>query len=207
MQDYNIGGNGSLSDAELVAMAQAGDMAAEEALLRKYKKVVKMKSNMYFMAGADEDDVVQEGMIGLFKAIRQYDPDREASFATFASICITRQIISAIRAAGRAKHKALNTYVSLNRPVKGSNEEMMLADTLGDNMVENPEALMVMKDVAYYILHNDGNIFSELEMQVLNELIKGSDYAEISKKLNRTPKSVDNTMRRVRRKVVEYLLK
>lgn len=195
------------SDDELAVMAQGGDISAEEVLMRKYKETVRIKSKMYYMAGADEDDIVQEGMIGLLKAIRQFDPEREASFGTFAGICITRQIISAIRAAGRDKHKALNTSVSLSNPVIDDEDDITIADTLKTNVVENPEELLVFKDIAYYILHNGENVFSSFEMQVLNEFLKENDFEKISKKLGKSIKSIDNAMQRVKRKVIDYLWK
>ncbi|MDO4484962.1 MAG: sigma-70 family RNA polymerase sigma factor [Bacillota bacterium] len=195
------------SDNELVILAQRGDLDAEEVLLRKYKDTVRIKANMYYMAGADEDDVVQEGMIGLMKAIRQYSPDRDASFGTFASICITSQIISAIRSADRDKHKALNTSVSLSKPMEPENEEMTLADTLSTSYGDSPEQMLIFKDIVYYILHNGDNIFSDFEMHVLNEFIKGNDYDAIARKLGKNVKSVDNAMQRTKRKILEYLFK
>ena len=159
--------------------------------MRKYKETVRKKSKMYYMAGADEDDIVQEGMIGLLKAIRQFDAAKEVPFGTFASLCITRQIISAIRMAGRDKHKALNTSVSLNNPVIDENEDVTIADTIRTNMTENPEELLVFKDIAEYILHNGDNVFSDFEMQVINELIKTGDYGKVSEKLGRSVKSID----------------
>lgn len=195
------------SDNELVILAQRGDLDAEEVLLRKYKDTVRIKANMYYMAGADEDDVVQEGMIGLMKAIRQYSPDRDASFGTFASICITSQIISAIRSADRDKHKALNTSVSLSKPMEPENEEMTLADTLSSSYGDSPEQMLIFKDIVYYILHNGDNIFSDFEMHVLNEFIKGNDYDAIARKLGKNVKSVDNAMQRTKRKILEYLFK
>ena len=198
-------GLSELGDLELVEMAQAGDLDAEEALIRKYKETVKIKANMYFITGADEDDVVQEGMIGLIKAIRRYDPCREAAFGTFASLCITRQIISAIRMADRDKHKALNTSISLNRPMQDENDEITLVDTLSDSSAQSPEAMLIIKDVVYYILHNGDNIFSAFEMQVLNELVKGNDYAAIAKKLGKSTKSVDNAMQRTKKKIIGYI--
>lgn len=198
-------GFSEISDLQLVEMAQAGNMDAEEALIRKFKETVRIKANMYFIAGADEDDVVQEGMIGLIKAIRQYDPGREASFGTFAGLCITRQIISAIRMADRDKHKALNTSISLNKPMQDENEEIALVDTLRDSSEQNPEAMLIIKDVVYYILHNGDNIFSEFEMQVLNELVKGNDYAAIARKLGKNTKSIDNAMQRTKKKIIGYL--
>ena len=196
-----------LPDDKLAALAQSGNLDAEEALLKKYKDAVRIKANMYYMAGADEDDVMQEGMIGLMKAIRQYSPEREASFGTFAGICITRQIISAIRSADRDKHKALNTSVSLSRPLETGNEEVTLADTLSSGTGESPEEMLIFKDIVYYILHNGDNIFSEFEMNVLSEFIKGNDYEKIADKLGKNVKSVDNAMHRTRKKILVYLFK
>ena len=196
-----------LPDDKLAALAQSGNLDAEEALLKKYKDAVRIKANMYYMAGADEDDVMQEGMIGLMKAIRQYSPEREASFGTFAGICITRQIISAIRSADRDKHKALNTSVSLSRPLETGNEEVTLADTLSSGTGESPEEMLIFKDIVYYILHNGDNIFSEFEMNVLSEFIKGNDYEKIAYKLGKNVKSVDNAMQRTRKKILGYLFK
>ncbi|MFQ7473846.1 MAG: sigma-70 family RNA polymerase sigma factor [Anaerovoracaceae bacterium] len=205
------GADKNYTDKELAVKAQNGDLDAEEALMRRYKETVKIKSHYYYMAGADEDDVVQEGMIGLLKAIRQYDEEKEASFSTFAGICITRQIINAIRTADREKHKALNTSVSLNKPMDRSRqtgkeyEDITLADTLKAEAVESPEAFLVIKDVVYYILHNGDNIFSEFEMQVLNEIIKENDYNKIMKKLGKNYKSIDNAMQRIKKKIINYL--
>ena len=196
-----------LPDDKLAALAQSGNLDAEEALLKKYKDAVRIKANMYYMAGADEDDVMQEGMIGLMKAIRQYSPEREASFGTFAGICITRQIISAIRSADRDKHKALNTSVSLSRPLETGNDEVTLADTLSSGTGESPEEMLIFKDIVYYILHNGDNIFSEFEMNVLSEFIKGNDYEKIADKLGKNVKSVDNAMQRTRKKILGYLFK
>ena len=195
----------AMNDQEMVIRAQQGDLEAEESLMRKYKEIVKIKSRYYYMAGADEDDVVQEGMIGLLKAIRQYDPEKEVSFATFAGVCITRQIIGAIRMADREKHKVLNTSVSLSNPVGGEEEDVTLADTLMVSGGESPEALLVVKDLAYYIMHNEGNVFSEFEMQVLNEMVRDNDYEKIARRLKRSSKSVDNAMQRIKKKVIRYL--
>ena len=195
----------SFSDRDLVLKAQSGDLDAEETLMRKYKETVKIKAKMYYMAGADEDDVVQEGMIGLLKAIRQYDTDKETSFGTFAGICITRQIISAIRSADRDKHKALNTSVSLSDPLKDDSGEMTVEDTLRTNMAEDPETLLVMKDIAGYILHNGDNILSDLEMEVLSEVLKGRSHEKIAEKLGKNSKSIDNALQRTKKKIVSYL--
>lgn len=195
----------SFSDKDLVLKAQAGDLDAEETLMRKYKETVRIKGKMYYMAGADEDDVMQEGMIGLLKAIRQYDAEKEASFGTFASVCITRQIISAIRSADREKHKALNTSISLSDPLKDNDDDITLEDTLRTNMAENPETLLVIKDIVYYIMHNGDNILSDFEMEVLSEVLKGKKHEEIAEKLGRNPKSIDNAMQRTKKKIIAYL--
>lgn len=195
----------SFSDRELVMAAQAGDLDAEETLMRKYKETVRIKAKMYYMAGADEDDVVQEGMIGLLKAIRQYDADKEASFGTFASVCITRQIISAIRAAGRDKHKALNTYISLSDPLKDNDDEITVEDTLRTDMAEDPETLLVIKDILNYILHSGDNILSDFETEVLNEVLKGKTHEEIAGKLGKNIKSIDNAVQRTKKKLAGYL--
>ena len=148
---------------------------------------------------------IRDRMIGLLKAIRQYEADKQASFGTYASICITRQIITAIRTADRAKHKALNTSVSLSNPLPRENGAMTIADTLRTGTGENPEELIVIKDVAYYILHNGDNVFSDLEMKVLNEVIKGNGYSQIARKLGKSQKSIDNAMQRAKKKIVNYL--
>ena len=192
-------------DGRLAVMAQQGDLDAEETLMRKYKETVRKKARMYYMAGADEDDIVQEGMIGLLKAIRQFDPGKDASFGTFAGVCITRQIISAIRSAGRDKHKPLNTSVPLSNPVVNGSEDVTIADTLKTDRSENPEELMVFRDIAEYILHNGDHVFSDFEMQVINELLKCNDYERVSQKLNRNVKSVDNAVQRARKKIIKYL--
>lgn len=194
----------AVNDQQMVIQAQQGNLEAEESLMRKYKEIVKIKSRYYYMAGADEDDVIQEGMIGLLKAIRQYDPEKEASFATFAGICITSQIISAIRMADREKHKVLNTSVSLSKPV-GGEEGITLEDTLTLSGGESPEALLVVKDLAYYIMHNEDNVFSDFEMQVLNEVVRENDYEKIARKLDRSGKSIDNAMQRIKKKIIRYL--
>ena len=194
-----------LSDAELLSRVTAGDAAAEEALAERYSRLVRICARPLFLAGGDSEDLIQEGMFGLLSAIRQYDPEKEASFATFAGVCITRQIISAIRMADREKHKVLNTSVSLSKPVGGEEEDVTLADTLMVSGGESPEALLVVKDLAYYIMHNEGNVFSEFEMQVLNEMVRDNDYEKIARRLKRSSKSVDNAMQRIKKKVIRYL--
>ena len=201
-------------EIQLAAEAQAGDALAEETLIRKYSGIVYKKARVYFMAGADAEDVVQEGMIGLLKAVRSYDADKNATFGTYAERCVTNQIISAIRSADRIKHKPLNTSVSLNRPVtqdaaQGAAEgsEVTLGDTLCTDPADSPDEMLIIKDVAYYILNNGDNIFSDLEMQVLSEYIKGFTSGQIAERLGKSSKSVDNALQRTRKKVIAYLWK
>ena len=192
-------------EENLILEAQNGSAEAVNSLLQGYKSLVNKIARSYFLIGGDMEDIVQEGMIGLYKAIINFSPNKHASFKTFASLCITRQIISAIRMAGRDKHKALNTYVSLSDPLKDDNGEMTVEDTLRTNMAENPETLLVMKDIAGYILHNGDSILSELEMEVLNEVLKGRTHEEIAERLNKNSKSIDNAMQRIKKKIVSYL--
>lgn len=189
-------------DDQLAAEAQSGDITAEETLIRKYSYIVTRKAKAFFMAGADADDVMQEGMIGLMRAVRRYDPAKSASFATFAEICVTSQIISAIRSADRIKNKALNTSVSLNVP---ESEGIPLEDTLRANKADTPEEMLLLKDVTYYILNNGDNVFSDFEMRVLNEAMKGYSYDQIAEKLGKTPKSIDNALQRAKKKINAYL--
>ena len=199
----------SSTDNTLVSRAQAGDLAAEEDLLRRYKELARAKAKMYYMAGADEDDVLQEGMIGLLKAVRQFDPEKEASFRTFAGICVTNQIISAIRAAQRNKHKALNTSVSLDAPAgqeaDSAEGAWRIEDTLMASPADSPEQMLVMQDITECILHNDDKVFSKYELQVLTERMRGLQTDQIAEQLGRTKKSVDNCMHRVRQKIIAFL--
>lgn len=192
-------------EEELVHLAQQGDTEAEEFLIRKYKDVVKAKAHLYFIVGADRDDIVQEGMIGIFKAIRSYDGSKQASFRTFAELCINRQIITAIKSAGRLKHSPLNTSVSLSHPMFEDPFVVTLEETLSSDSNSDPEAQVLLKEVMDYIGGKGNNIFSEMELKVWNEYLQGKSYADISKVLGKSPKSVDNAIQRTKRKLEIYL--
>lgn len=195
-----------LTDEELVRMAHEGSSTAEEFLIRKYKKLAKSKAQTYFIAGGDNDDVIQEGMIGLFEAIRDYDEESEAAFRTFAELCVNRQVISAIQRANRKKHQILNDSLSLNDDEKSDNNS---AETLLDRVPagENvdPESLTLMNEVVTYLQADGVDIFSQLENQVWSELRKGLDYKEIAAALGRDPKSIDNAIQRIKKKIYEFL--
>ncbi len=194
-----------LEDEKLVVLAQEGDNNAEEFLIRKYKDVVRSKAHFYFMVGADSEDIVQEGMIGIFKAIRSYNNSKQASFHTFAEICINRQIITAIKRATRLKHSPLNTSVSLSKPLSETEPDTTLEETLSSNSNTDPEALFLLKEEMDYIEGNGADIFSDLELTVWNEYLKGRSYLQIAAIMGRTPKAIDNAIQRTKRKLELYL--
>ena len=199
---------GNKRDIELVKRAQAGDDKAEEELLQRHKSLVRTKANLYYIIGADEEDVLQEGMIGLFNAIRKYDDSQAASFSTFAGHCIANQIISAIRSANTRKHQILNESVSLDESIstaKGNRSgvvELRVEDTLATPS-ETPEQMLVIKDIAECIIHNNDSIFSKYEMDVLSGLLQGKDRHQIASDLGKTDRSVENCLQRVRRKAID----
>jgi RNA polymerase sporulation-specific sigma factor len=188
-------------DEKLVLLAQGGDENAEEYLIRKYKDVVRSKAHLYFMVGADSEDIVQEGMIGIFKAIRSYNKTKQASFHTFAEICINRQIITAIKRATRLKHSPLNTSVSLSKPLSDTEPDTTLEETLSSNSNTDPEALFLLKEDMGYIEGNGSEIFSDLELTVWNEYLKGRSYLQIAEITGRSPKAIDNAIQRTKRKL------
>ncbi len=197
--NYNI-----LTDEELVKMAQEGSATAEEFLISKYKELAKRKSSAYFIIGGDKEDVVQEGMIGIFKAIREYRDDKNASFKTFAELCINRQIISAIRKANLGKHKILNESLSLNQETSES-EEKPIEERFALNKCEDPESLMLLKEITEFLRADSGEIFSPLEKNILDRMLLGKGYREIAAEIRRSNKTVDNAMQRIKKKIYKYL--
>ncbi|PRX26189.1 RNA polymerase sigma-30 (SigH) subunit [Orenia metallireducens] len=197
----------NMTDDEIVEYAQSGDKLAIEYLIKKYKSFVKIKSRSYFLIGADREDIIQEGMIGLYKAIRDYRIDKLASFRAFAELCITRQIITAIKTATRQKHQPLNSYISLNRPIFSEESDRTLLDVLRSSKLSNPEELFITYE-SYEILETSiKKMLSDLELKVLMEYLKGKSYQDIAISLKRHVKSVDNALQRVKRKLEEFLEK
>jgi len=194
-----------MSDEELVVIAKAGDIDAEEHLIRKYKELVRQKSQFYYIIGADGDDVVQEGMIGLFKAIHSFEQDAGASFRTFADLCVNRQILSAIRTASRKKHEPLNESVSLNDPVSDNDTEFTLLEMLRANREMEPEQELMMKVLLEEISNNEGDVFSAFELDVWKEYSRGRDYREIAAELGKSPKAVDNAIQRTKKKIMDSI--
>lgn len=194
-----------IKEEDLVRLAQEGDEEAEEYLIRKYKNLVRSKARIYFMVGADREDVVQEGMIGIFKAIRGFNSTREASFRTFADLCIDRQIITAIKGAARKKHSPLNTSVSLSRSSGDSAESICLENMLTSSSESDPEAMLLLKEVMEQISSKEGGIFSDLELRVWNEYLLGGTCGEIAKSMKKSPKAIDNAIQRTKKKLYHYL--
>ncbi|WP_432667331.1 RNA polymerase sporulation sigma factor SigH [Wukongibacter baidiensis] len=196
---------GSLVDEEIVESAREGDPAAQEYLIKKYKNFVRAKARSYFLIGADREDIIQEGMIGLFKAIRDFRCDKISSFRAFAELCITRQIITAIKTATRQKHIPLNSYVSLNKPIYDEESDRTLLDVLTGKKISDPEELLISREEVTNIEAKIGEILSDLEWQVLMYYLQGKSYQEIAEDLDRHVKSIDNALQRVKRKLERFL--
>ncbi|OPJ54912.1 RNA polymerase sporulation sigma factor SigH [Alkalithermobacter paradoxus] len=190
---------------EIVIKAKHGDSYALDYLMKKYKNFVRSKAKSYFLVGADKEDIMQEGMIGLYKAIRDYDEEKTSSFRAFAELCITRQIITAIKTATRQKHIPLNSYVSLNKPIYDDESDRTLLDIITSGIVTDPEELLISREEIKNIESKMNEILSSLELEVLDLYLKGKSYQQIAKGLNRHVKSIDNALQRVKRKLEKYL--
>ena len=193
------------TDEELALLAQQGDDAALEYLLNKYKNFVRSKARSYFLIGADHEDIVQEGMIGLYKAILDFKPEKLSSFRAFAELCITRQIITAIKTATRQKHIPLNSYVSLNKPIYDDESDRTLLDVITEGRVANPEDMLISQEDVGLIEDKIGQMLSSLEREVLSAYLDGKSYQEIAQELDRHVKSIDNALQRVKRKLEKFL--
>jgi RNA polymerase sporulation-specific sigma factor len=192
---------------KLVKLAQEGNQTALEQIIREFQGLVKFRARSYFLIGADKDDIIQEGMIGLFKAIRDYDKTRQIMFKTFAQICIERQIISAVKSASRLKHGPLNSYISFNQNAFESQGEKTLDKYLYTQLVLDPESLFIQKEDDFFVELKIDKILTKLEKNVLKCYLEGKSYLEISKELAKTPKSVGNAISRVKKKLESYLIK
>lgn len=195
------------TDEEVVELARNGDKQALEYLLSKYENFVRGKAKSYFLIGADREDIYQEGMIGLFKSIRDFREDKLSSFKAFAELCVTRQIITAVKTATRQKHIPLNTYISLNKPIYDEESERTLMDIISGVKISDPEELVISKEEIENIENEIGEVLSELEMEVLMSYLDGKSYQEIACDLDRQAKSIDNALQRVKRKLEKCLNK
>lgn len=194
-----------MEDAQIVALAQSGDSNASEYILNKYKNLVRSKAHAYFIMGAEAEDLLQEGMIGLFKAIRDYNCEKNDSFYAFAAMCVRRQLISALKRATRQKHIPLNSYVSLNKSIYDEENERPLMDVLSARGVSNPEQLMIAQQEFEFINAKIENSLSDFERAVLKEYLTGKSYSEIASSMDTQTKSVDNALQRVKTKLERAL--
>jgi RNA polymerase sporulation-specific sigma factor len=193
-------------DDRLVAAVRAGDDAALTELLTKYRGFARAKARSYFLVGADHEDIVQEGMIGLYKAIRDFNPELASTFRAFAELCITRQIITAIKTATRQKHGPLNSYVSFSRPVAGDEDgDRTLSDVLPMAAVCDPADLVISAERIRALQEHFDEVLSDLEAEVLRLYVDGKSYVEIADVLDRHVKSIDNALQRIKRKLDGHL--
>ena len=197
--------NSQQDEYDIVLKASKGDKIALEYIIKKYKNFVKAKAKSYFLIGADKEDIIQEGMIGLYKAVRDFDASKTNSFKGFADMCITRQIITAIKTATRQKHIPLNSYISLNKPVYDEESERTLLDIIATSIVTDPEELIISKEELKHIESKMNELLSDLELQVVEYYLNGKSYQYIADKLKRDVKSIDNALQRVKRKLEKHL--
>ena len=195
----------SMADEQIVKLAQDADGAALEYLLNKYKNFVRTKARSYFLIGADHEDIVQEGMIGLYKAIRDYRAEKLSSFRAFAELCVTRQIITAIKTATRQKHIPLNSYISLNKPIYEEDSDRTLLDVITEEGASDPEEMFIDREDLSLIEGKIGQMLSDLEKDVLVRYMEGKSYVEIADEMHRHVKSIDNARQRIKRKLLKYL--
>lgn len=205
--DENMTNFKTMEDEDIVELASYDNSSALEFIMHKYKNFVRSKARSYFLIGADMDDIIQEGMIGLYKAIRDYDREKLTSFKSFAEICITRQIITAIKSATRQKHIPLNSYVSLNKPLFEEESERTLLDMISGNKTTDPMDLFIGREDMDTMETRIGEILSDLEKEVLLSYIDGKTYQEIAIDLNRHVKSIDNALQRVKKKLERNLMR
>ena len=194
-----------LSDEELIELSRNGDGSVTEFILEKYRNFVRAKSRTYFLIGADREDIIQEGMIGLYKAIRDYKKDSASSFRSFADLCITRQIITAIKTATRQKHIPLNSYISLNRPAYEEEGENTLLETIVEKHRFDPEEIMINKERFRILEEKLVATLSKYESMVLKRYISGHTYTDIAKELGKSEKSIDNALQRIKKKIEKVL--
>ena len=196
---------GTLPDEQLLALIKNGDEMAEETLYTRYKQVVRSRARTYFLVGADHEDLLQEGMIGLYRAVCDYQPEKQVAFSTFAEMCIQRQLITAITRANRKKHAPLNNYVSFSRPLHEEDGEGTIADMLRSSRAMDPEETLIGRENYEALAGEIEHELSPLERDALMLYIEGKTYQQIAQELNRSTKSIDNAIQRVKKKLEEKL--
>ncbi|MDD5944829.1 MAG: RNA polymerase sporulation sigma factor SigH [Clostridia bacterium] len=195
----------AMEDEKVIESARSGNSEALDFILNKYKPLVKSKSRAYFLIGADNEDIIQEGMIGLYKAVRDFNPEKHASFRAFADLCVNRQIITAIKAATRQKHQPLNNYVSLNKPAYDDDSQETYMDSIKGAENINPETMFIGREARAGIEKHLEKNLSSFENTVLSLYLDGKSYSEISKITQKSEKSIDNALQRVKKKLEKYL--
>ena len=203
---YSFGSKyANMTDEELIKKIQSGDLSAQNYLLEKYSDLVNIKANKFFLIGADDDDMFQEGMIGLYKAIKSFDLEKQNSFKTFANLCIERQLITAIKTSNRQKHIPLNSSFSLNLSAYDENDDTSVLEVLDTKTVEDPLDTITKKEYYEFIETRIDKSLSSFEKQVLNRYVQGESYVDIANKLDTPVKSVDNAIQRIRKKAIKCL--
>lgn len=196
----------NMEENKILALAQQGESPAVDYVLQKYRNFVRAKSRTYFLIGADREDIIQEGMIGLYKAVRDYKPESGASFRSFADLCITRQIITAIKTATRQKHMPLNSYISLNKPVYDEENENTLLESVFEKQHLDPEEIMINRERFDFIEEKLSLVLSKYETAVLKGYLAGKSYAAVASDLGKTEKSIDNALQRIKKKIENLIL-
>ncbi len=193
------------SDEDLINIIKSGDKLALDFLINKYKELVNMKVSKFFMIGAEKEDIIQEGLIGLFKAVKSYNPEKQNSFKTFANLCIERQLITAIKTSNRQKHMPLNSYLSLNTSAYENDEEADLLDIFDAHKVEDPLETITKQEYYSSVEKAIDKSLSDFEKQVLNRYMQGESYMQIAEKLETPIKSIDNAIQRIRKKAIKNI--
>lgn len=197
----------TLDDNKLIQKIKNGDKKALNYLLEKYTEVVSMKAGKYFIVGAEKEDIIQEGLIGLFKAIKSFDPEKQSSFKTFANLCVERQLQTAIKSSMRQKHMPLNSYLSLNISAYDENEDTSLLEVFEtENAAEDPLDIVTKKEYYTFVEDRIDETLSDFEKQVLHRYTNGESYTEIAEKIDAPVKSVDNAIQRIRKKTIKNIL-
>lgn len=208
IEKTNIINYNNISDEDIIKLVELGDDAALNHLLNKYKEIVNMKVSRYFIIGAEKEDIVQEGLIGLYKAIKSFDEKKENSFKSFANLCIERQLITAIKSSNRQKHMPLNSYLSLNMSAYDDNDDdTSIYEVFDANIIEDPLDTITKKEYYERVATTIEKSLSSFEKQVLSEFVNGNSYTVIAEKLNSPVKSIDNAIQRIRKKTIKNIKK
>lgn len=194
-----------MCDEELISLIKKGNEQALDFLIHRYQELVHMKVGKYFIVGAEKEDIMQEGMIGLFKAIKSFDPEKQNSFKTFANLCIERQLITAIKTSNRQKHIPLNSYLSLNATAYDDNDDSVVLDTFNANIMEDPLDMITKKEYYNSVENAIDKALSNFEKQVLQKYMQGDSYVKIAEDLDAPVKSIDNAIQRIRKKAIKNI--